>query len=325
MYVNNDTQWSYRIPFALQWIFPLPLFILTYLAPESPWWLVRHNREEEAIKSVRRLSSLSVSHMAPPMVSMIIHTHENEISQHKKEGTEWEKYMKAFTGTNFRRTVVTSLAFSGQLLCGLPFAFSPSYFFREAGISPKKTYDLSLINATIALAGSIAAWYPITRFGRRDIYLVGLAILCTCLLFIGVAQPFVYEFHELIWVQCGLIIAWMTTYSLTLGPVTYCIISEISASSLRSTTVSIARGYFSLNQFIANAIEPILINPTSLNLRGYTALFWFTTCFIIFIWAFFELPETKDRTFDDIDFLFKQETPARKFSTTETTRLVDLD
>ena len=34
------TQWAYRIPFAIQWIWPLPIAIGVALAPESPWWHV---------------------------------------------------------------------------------------------------------------------------------------------------------------------------------------------------------------------------------------------------------------------------------------------
>lgn len=36
-FVTNTSQWAYRIPFAIQWIWPVPIFIASYLAPESPW------------------------------------------------------------------------------------------------------------------------------------------------------------------------------------------------------------------------------------------------------------------------------------------------
>lgn len=36
--VNNKTEWSYRIPFAVQWVWPVPLFIVLFFCPESPWW-----------------------------------------------------------------------------------------------------------------------------------------------------------------------------------------------------------------------------------------------------------------------------------------------
>lgn len=43
---------SFRIPYALQWMWPLPLAVGIYLAPESPWWLVRKGRVEDAKKAL---------------------------------------------------------------------------------------------------------------------------------------------------------------------------------------------------------------------------------------------------------------------------------
>ncbi|KAJ4307913.1 hypothetical protein N0V94_009565, partial [Neodidymelliopsis sp. IMI 364377] len=53
--LSLPSQWAYRIPFGLQWAFPIPIFIVVLLAPESPWWLVRQNRFKEAKTSLRRL------------------------------------------------------------------------------------------------------------------------------------------------------------------------------------------------------------------------------------------------------------------------------
>jgi Sugar (and other) transporter len=36
-FVTGKTQWSYRIPYAIQWIWPVPIFIVAFFAPESPW------------------------------------------------------------------------------------------------------------------------------------------------------------------------------------------------------------------------------------------------------------------------------------------------
>ena len=35
--VQRSDQWSYRIPFAIQWIWPVPIIVGVLLAPESPW------------------------------------------------------------------------------------------------------------------------------------------------------------------------------------------------------------------------------------------------------------------------------------------------
>jgi SP family general alpha glucoside:H+ symporter-like MFS transporter len=74
-----DNQWSYKIPFAVQWAWPLPIFVAVCLAPESPWWLVRHGRIEEAKKSLNALASNGDWFNADDTVAMMIHTNEVEI------------------------------------------------------------------------------------------------------------------------------------------------------------------------------------------------------------------------------------------------------
>jgi SP family general alpha glucoside:H+ symporter-like MFS transporter len=56
-FINRPDEWSYKIPFAVQWVWPIPIIIGAFLAPESPWWLVRHNRIDEAREAVRRLTT----------------------------------------------------------------------------------------------------------------------------------------------------------------------------------------------------------------------------------------------------------------------------
>jgi hypothetical protein len=44
-------------PFAIQWVWPLPVFVGSILAPESPWWLCRRGRDSDARKALRKLTA----------------------------------------------------------------------------------------------------------------------------------------------------------------------------------------------------------------------------------------------------------------------------
>lgn len=57
--VHREGEWGYKIPFALQWIWPILIIIGTYLAPESPWWCIRSGRKVEAEISLKRLARSS--------------------------------------------------------------------------------------------------------------------------------------------------------------------------------------------------------------------------------------------------------------------------
>ena len=44
-----------------------------------------------------------------------------------------------------------------------------------------------------------------------------------------------------------------------------------------------------------------MMNPTKWNWKGKTAFFWAISSILKNTWAFFRLPETKDRTFEELD------------------------
>jgi SP family general alpha glucoside:H+ symporter-like MFS transporter len=64
---------------------------------------------------------------------------------------------------------------------------------------------------------------------------------------------------------------------------------------------------------ISGVLEPYFMNPTEWNLKGYTGFIWGATAFATFVWAYFRLPETKGRTFEDLDILFAKRVPAKRF------------
>jgi len=64
----------------IQWVWPIPLVLVAIFAPESPWWLVRKGRIEDAKKSLTRLTSKggSVDFDADQTIAMMRHTIEIE-------------------------------------------------------------------------------------------------------------------------------------------------------------------------------------------------------------------------------------------------------
>ena len=94
---HRDDQWAYRIPYALQWMWPLPLAITIFLAPESPWWLVRKGRLEDAKKALLRLTSINRQSAfdADDTVAMIAHTTSLE-----EQITGGASYLDCFKGVD---------------------------------------------------------------------------------------------------------------------------------------------------------------------------------------------------------------------------------
>jgi SP family general alpha glucoside:H+ symporter-like MFS transporter len=77
-----------------KWMWPAPLFIVAFFAPESPWWLVRKGRFDDAKRSLTRLTSAKGKDDfdADQTIAMMRHTiaSEKEVSHH--EETIWSGY-----------------------------------------------------------------------------------------------------------------------------------------------------------------------------------------------------------------------------------------
>ena len=116
--INRPDQWSYRIPFALQWIWPVPLMIGCFFMPESPWYLVRNDRLEDAKHSIKRLSNDKTEEQLAGQLAMLVHTAKIEA-----EIVSGVSYLDCFTGIDLRRTEIACITFAGQILSGSTFAY----------------------------------------------------------------------------------------------------------------------------------------------------------------------------------------------------------
>ena len=152
--VNRPDEWGYRIPFAIQWIWPVILIPLIFFAPESPYHLVRHNRLEEAETSIRRLQRPSPGFDPKRTLATIVYT--NNLEEQLSVGTT---YWDCFKGFELRRTEIAIVVFAGQLVCGLCFAYASTYFFQQVGLNTEASYSLGVGANGLALFACFCNWF----------------------------------------------------------------------------------------------------------------------------------------------------------------------
>lgn len=138
--MDINSQWAYRIPFALQWIWPIPLFIIVWLAPESPWWLVRKERYQEAELSLNRTISAPEDTIdRQSLLAMMKHT-----TQVERDMLISGSYRECFQGPNLRRTEISVISWGCQILPGWAIQNYITYFFTMAGLSSNDSFKVSL-------------------------------------------------------------------------------------------------------------------------------------------------------------------------------------
>ena len=113
-----------RIPIALQWMFPTPLAVLIWFAPESPWWLVRKGRLEEAAHSIERLGRRSLVKSAESVAMM-----RRVVDLEKSDKAP--SLLELVRGTDLRRTLIVAGVYAAQNLTGNLIANQAVYFFER--------------------------------------------------------------------------------------------------------------------------------------------------------------------------------------------------
>ncbi|KAM5343979.1 hypothetical protein ACJ41O_012516 [Fusarium nematophilum] len=305
--------WSYRIPFALQWAWPPLIMIGTLFAPESPWWLVRKERFDDARRSILKLvSQCDVPFNPDAQVALLKATNEMEM-----ENSAGMNYWHCFMRSDLRRTEIASISYTAQALCGSVLMGYSVQFYLEAGLSPERALDFNVIQYSVGAIGVVLSWFWMSRFGRRTIYLAGMGSLFFILLAVG-ALGFVNRSNtSASWAIGSLLVFYTFMYDMAIGPICYTIVAEIPSTRLKAKTIVLARNFNNMAGLINNALMPRMLGRNSWNWGAKTGLFWAGWCLLIFIWAFFRLPEPKDRTYGEMDLLFEHGVSARKFASTQ--------
>ncbi|PSR79887.1 maltose permease [Coniella lustricola] len=306
---NRQDVWAWRAPLALQWIFPLPLMVLIFFAPESPWWLMRRGRKEEALRSVERLGRKTKQN-SQEKLAMIERTIEIEAQQ---GGTP--TLLDLFRGTDLRRTIITCLIYASQNFAGNLIANQATYFFEQAGMSTDFAFKLNLINSCLQFVANGLSWPLSGYFGRRTIYLWGTGTNIVFLMILGICASIPQSTSTNYAQAClGIIISFV--FAGTQGPISYTIIAETSSVRLRALSTAVGRAAYYVAEIPMIYLNSQLLNTTGWNVAGKCGYVWGSTALVCWVTAYFFLPELKHRSYREIDILFNRKVPARKFKST---------
>ena len=295
-------------------MWPLPLGIAIFFAPESPWWLVRKGRLEDAKKSLLRLTSTNreTDFDADETVAMIAHTTSLE-----EKITTGASYWDCFRGVDLRRTEIVCMVWAIQNLSGNSFSGYATYFLVQAGLDPSNALNFTLGKHGINMVGVFGAWALMSfGIGRRSLYLYGLCGLFTMLMILGFLG-LAHQSDAASLATGSIMLVWALFYQLTVGTVCYSLVAEISTRRLQIKTVALGRAMYNVVAIICNVLTPYMLNPEEWDWANYAGFFWAGACFFSIVYTYFRVPEPAGRTFAELDLLFERKVPARKFKSTQ--------
>jgi sugar porter (SP) family MFS transporter len=289
---------------------PAVLLLLAMLpAVESPRWLVRAGRRDQARAAIVR---------ARPWVDPDVRMQSIEASlKDEPPNASWSEVF----APAWRRPLAIGLGLAVfQQITGInAIIYYSDKIFAAAGFATAEaqTQATTWAIGAVNVAATLIAIAFIDRLGRRPLLLAGLAGMCASLTAVGFAflslgkpgvGPGVAGAVTLV-----ALVVFVISFAFSLGPVVWTVINEIFPGRVRGRAVAVATAVnwgsaFLVSEFFLTLVDAI----------GESATFWLFAFFCVVggVWVYRQVPETKGRSLEQIQELWASDPGARDAAAT---------
>lgn len=301
---------SYQIPLAVQCVIPVILFFMTIPLPESPEWLISKGNMGQARHNLRKLRGYSDEQIDEELQLMELCERNN------REMRANVKFWHIFRRDHLQRTVVAGSFYSLNQISGI--ILSTTYttiFLTEIGAADP--FSLTIIASCCTLAGTLAAPLVIDRAGRRPTAFVGMSILFVIDAVAGGLAFNTSNKHSIVAIAALSFIFnffWASSfYSLSnVMP------SEMATTKLRHYVMSYTIACQGTTAVITTLVVPQITSADAAGLGAKTYLIFAGCMAAIMVFMYFFMPETRGRTFAEIDEMYAAKVPAWKWRSYQT-------
>lgn len=297
---------AFTLPFAPQWVFSGLAIIPGLALPESPIALVAQSNEDAARKAYTRLHGSYANAITAVDKTRAIIDHE-KTQQVRTGDTTFGECSQA---TNKRRTFIIVLNATLQYLLGVSILANANYFLIMAGMSPTQSLQISQIGIGVKMVAIVLAVVFMSTFGRRLIVLWSSMATGIAFVAMGAAGFFQHDTRAVRFIGASILVAGSVSY-LGAGAVWMVLNSEISSVRLRAKSSAISFMVNALCGVLFSITTPYMFNADAGNLGGKIGLIFAALSFLACGLTFMFLPETKAKSFEELDYLFEKRVPAR--------------
>lgn len=279
---DHNWRWMFGAQLA-----PAVLFgLLLLFVPETPRWLAKMKRDDRACAILRKTGGEVYSRL-----EFI------KIQQSLGEGKK-AVFSDLFSPIYFPVVLIGVMLAIFQQVTGInAILYYAPVIFKETGIETSNSLLQTIgIGVIIVLATFIAIAF-VDRIGRRKLLLYGCVLMGLSLATVSLC--FHYRYFDNYIVLMAMLV-YVGTFGATLGAVTWVYLSEIFPNRIRGLALSVATVVLWLADFIVTYAFPIMAKElgTAMTLITYAVF-----CGSAFIYILLKLPETKNKSLEDIEKL----------------------
>ncbi|MCJ1477790.1 hypothetical protein MMC13_006463 [Lambiella insularis] len=291
---------SWRLQLGSAFIPAVPLVVGVYFCPESPRWYIKKGRYADAFKSLCRLRNTPLQAARD---LYFIHAQLLEESEIIGESNYLTRFVELFTIPRVRRATLASFTVMlAQQMCGINIvAFYSSTIFVNAGASP---FHALLASWGFGAVNFVFAWpavWTIDTFGRRALLLFTFPQMAWTLLAAGFCDYIPQDSTSHLGMIAFFVFLFGAFYSPGEGPVPFTYSAEVFPLSHREVGMA-----WAVATCLGWAAVLSITFPSLLAAFGVTGAFGFyagtnvIALGMIILWV----PETKQRTLEELDYVF---------------------
>ncbi|KAL1385835.1 hypothetical protein HDK64DRAFT_238719 [Phyllosticta capitalensis] len=311
MFIKVEGNWRYILGSSL--VFSTIMLIGMLFLPESPRFLMHKGKTLEAFKVWKRIRGIETSDAREEFFVMKASQEEEDAEIANGASNKRFPWMDFFTNPRARRALVYAniMIMLGQLTGINAVMYYLSVLMSQIGFDDIQANYMSLVGGGALLIGTIPAVFYMERAGRRFWAMTMLPCFFIGLILVGVS----YEMKTLMGQQ-GMYLTGIILYNGFFGSyacLTWVVPSEVYPTYLRSYGMTTSASLLFLCSFIvtynfsrmmaAMTRRLIWFDRIGLTLGFYGGIAILGLCYQMLF-----MPETKDKTLEEIDLIFQKPT-----------------
>jgi sugar porter (SP) family MFS transporter len=285
--------YGWRWMFASEALPALMLFFLMFLVPESPRWLVKNGRDKEAESTLRRVGGPAHAEAELAAIRENLTRESGSLAQLLRPG------MRLMLLIGVALAILQQVTGINAILYYAPEIFKDLGFTMDVALL--QTVAVGAVNLLFTL---VAIW-SVDRFGRKPLMICGAAGMGVSLLVLGLA--FFLQISGA-WALI-FILGYIACFAMSMGPVTWVILSEIFPTRIRGRAMAIATVTLWVSCYLVSQTFPMLNDaPSLVRLFHHAFPFWVYAvfCAVTVLFTLFFVPETKGRSLEEIERMWME-------------------
>ncbi len=288
---------GWRVSYSGNAVFAIAIFFLMFMCSDSPRWLVKVGRVEDAWEALTALRHNDVYLELQDIIA------DEKMAQASKS-TKWGDLFVKKRDMRFRS--ITAMFILGlQQFTGInvTFYYAPIIFSNFVGANG--ALECALILCFVNFVSTVYSLRLLDSAGRRKLMILGSIFMAIFSYGISILlAPKVYSSSIICIISVMLLNAlYVATFELSWGPLGWVIPSEIFPLELRAKAVSLSTTCNWLCNFLIGRMTPILIRPSVLDIYG-TYMLFASFCVGLTFFSFLCIPETKGIELEHMDKVF---------------------